>query len=293
MHWTTDLTKPSMKITQRSPEPTKRSSASFDITSDDPTARVECRLRERSGWEPCRGTYGASGFQPGFHVLTARAVDAAGNTSWLDEGWRQIEDTVEETEIISGPSSGAEALRLLHRRRHGPEPRLPPRRRHVALLHRRLRSGAAPRCPAGTHTVEFASTGPDEDRDPTPATRNLDGHRPRPRFAARRRRARRHAEADAQRRPDRRTPTPTATPSPTQPPRRLRPDAHARRRRRRRRRAQPRRRARLRRHSPTPTRRPRRADGYADAEPATPAPHADADAESAPTPVAVTDVRRH
>ena len=103
---------PSLTLTRRSPDTTKRSTATFDVASDDPTARVECRLRGRGTWEPCRGTYTVTGLQLGYHAVTARAVDAAGNASWDEEGWRQIEDTPEETEVISGPEISPNFVRF-------------------------------------------------------------------------------------------------------------------------------------------------------------------------------------
>ncbi|RKQ92572.1 hypothetical protein C8N24_2423 [Solirubrobacter pauli] len=205
LRWTTDGTKPDLDLVRRSPESTKRPTARVDISVDDPTATIECRLDNRGSWVPCRGGYTPTGLGLGYHTLTVRATDPAGNQTWDAVGWRQVEDTPEETEIISGPhvSWGTDVRFVVGAT--------------SSTISCRLDAGEWGDCssgmvwccstmPGGTHTVEFASTGPDGDRDATPATYTwtVEGPTPTPTPTA------------TPTVPP--TPTPTATPTPTSTP---------------------------------------------------------------------------
>ncbi len=192
LRWTTDTLAPQVGAERRSPETTKRPTATIDITVADATAAVECRLDGRGEWSPCRGGFSPTGLEPGPHTVDVRAVDAAGNAWHERVQWRQIEDVPEDTEIISGPDTRVSFV-------FGGT---------STTFRCRLDGGAWNHCVSGQsvwccssplaggpHTLEVASIGPDGDADPTPATRSWIAPGPTPSPTA--------------------TPTSTAEPSPT------------------------------------------------------------------------------
>ncbi len=92
-------------------------SATFALTSDDPTATFECRLLQDGtvveAWATCATDASYDALEAGAYVLEARATDAAGNVSDLvTRGWTVASGapTAPDTSVVGGPRDGAWVL---------------------------------------------------------------------------------------------------------------------------------------------------------------------------------------
>ena len=168
LRWRTDFDKPSLKLVQRSPEPTKRPTATFEVVSDDPTARssaacASARLaalpRSLHGQRPPAGPahpHRPSGRRRRQHHLDRRELAPDRGHPRGDRDHLRPQITPYAVRFLVGQTGPALGCRL-----DGGE-------------WRTCTGGDVWCCtpmPPGTHTIEFASIGPDGDRDPTPATR--------------------------------------------------------------------------------------------------------------------------
>ncbi len=84
--WTVDLTAPVVTITSGPESPTTETSATFEFSSDDPTATFGCSL-DGSEAVPCVSPVPYEGLAVGDHSFAVTATDHAGNTgataTWL------------------------------------------------------------------------------------------------------------------------------------------------------------------------------------------------------------------
>ncbi len=78
--WAVDLTAPDTSIDSVSPSSTSstRSFITFNFSSPDATARLECS-RDGAGWLSCSSPVAYTGFGLGAHTFAVRAIDQAGN----------------------------------------------------------------------------------------------------------------------------------------------------------------------------------------------------------------------
>jgi hypothetical protein len=91
LHWTVDTAAPSVAIAFASP-PYESEGFLADITSNDASASVECRLDDDPAWATCGRGYRRTGLTTGAHVLRARATDAAGNLTPTSSQWTQTSE---------------------------------------------------------------------------------------------------------------------------------------------------------------------------------------------------------
>jgi arylsulfatase A-like enzyme len=108
--WTVDFTSPGITIDSGPADPTASEDADFAFSSDDSSATFGCSL-DVGDFAPCASPTGYTAVGEGQHVFTARATDAAGNTSEADFRW-----TVDETPpdasigfVPADPSSSSDA----------------------------------------------------------------------------------------------------------------------------------------------------------------------------------------
>ena len=101
--WTIDTTTPETLIDSSPSDPTNQIDATFEFSSDDPSATFECQL-DSGGFESCTSPQTYSGLSEGSHTFSVRATDAVGNTDPTpDQATWTIDTTAPETTILSGP----------------------------------------------------------------------------------------------------------------------------------------------------------------------------------------------
>ncbi len=174
-----DTVAPSLVVT---PTGVLASTATFALTSDDPTATFTCRLATdgtAGEWEPCDSTVTYQALEPGSYLFEARATDPAGNVStvatrqWAvgaDSGGRS---TAPRTSVVGGPRNHAWVL--AHSATFRLRSDAPDARFRVRVNAGPVRTCAAGSCRvtglvAGTNRIRFAAVAQGMV-DRTPVTR--------------------------------------------------------------------------------------------------------------------------
>jgi hypothetical protein len=101
--WTIDATAPETFIDSAPSDPSSSTEATFEFSSDDPSATFECKL-DSGSFEPCTSPQTYTGLSEGSHTFSVRAIDEVGNTDPTpDSATWTIDTTAPETTILSGP----------------------------------------------------------------------------------------------------------------------------------------------------------------------------------------------
>ena len=101
--WTVDSTPPDTTITSKPPLNSTSSSATFEFTTNDPAATLQCRV-DVQPFSACVSPVTYTGLADGNHQFVVRAVDAAGNIDPSPAVWFWSIDTIPpDTAITSGP----------------------------------------------------------------------------------------------------------------------------------------------------------------------------------------------
>lgn len=105
--WTVDVTGPPTDIARPPANPTKSTTASFDVSSDTGSV-IRCRI-DGGAWETCTGTYTRTGLAEGLHTFNAYATDSLGNGGPIAEHRWRIDVTAPTTTALPwvGPSDGS------------------------------------------------------------------------------------------------------------------------------------------------------------------------------------------
>jgi len=84
-----DADPPETTIASGPPDKTKKKSATFEVTSNEPASTFECRLDDDFGFGPCNSPVTVK-VDKGKHTFQVRAMDAAGNVdpTPASDGWR-------------------------------------------------------------------------------------------------------------------------------------------------------------------------------------------------------------
>jgi hypothetical protein len=102
--WTVDTTAPDTTITAHPTNPSGSANATFDFTSNDPTATFECQL-DAGGFTACTGPHALTGLSDGVHTFDVRAVDPVHNADSTPASftWR-VDTTPPDTTIDTAPA---------------------------------------------------------------------------------------------------------------------------------------------------------------------------------------------
>ncbi|WP_426752650.1 Ig-like domain-containing protein [Myxococcus sp. Y35] len=105
--WTVDTSAPDTLIVSGPASPTHETSATFELTADEPGSTFECSVNGAT-YAACTSTVTFNGFAEGEQTVAVRAVDAAGNVDGTPATYTWTVDlTPPEAPVISSPGAGA------------------------------------------------------------------------------------------------------------------------------------------------------------------------------------------
>ena len=104
---TVDTVPPETTIGARPNDPTSRTSATFEFSSDEPAASFECRLDD-DPWAPCSSPASYESLAEGEHAFEVRAVDSVGHVDGTPAGHRwTINLDIPRAPVLSVPDDGS------------------------------------------------------------------------------------------------------------------------------------------------------------------------------------------